>query len=155
MKVAVSLATVTIVTVAMLSARTAVWRGRGVRRSTAVVTVDGLTCALCVRRLEDRITMVPGVKAATVDLDRQAAGLKFENGAMVSQDDITAAVRDAGFRATSVEWGKGLDAFPILAQLVIHSKAPPTCADRVTRRVGRRRRHGFGDHPYMRKSERP
>lgn len=138
-KVVLSLAAVTIVAVAMLSARTAVWRDRREWRSTAVVTVDGLTCTLCVRRLEDQITKVAGVKTVTVDLARQAAGLTFEEGATVSRDDITAAVRDAGFQATAVDWGKDLNALPMLGQLVIHGTERPACAEDVKRRLRRER----------------
>lgn len=53
------------------------------------------------------------------------------------QNDITAAVRDAGFQVTTVAWNKDLATLPILAQLVIHGKQRPACAETLTRRLQR------------------
>lgn len=132
------LITATVVTVT-LAARGLGRRIRTLHPSTAVVTVEGLTCDVCVQRLEDRMAKVPGVKSATVDLARQAAGLTFQPGATISQADIDAAVRDAGFQPTSVKWEKDLNALPVLAQLVMHGKQHPACADNVKRRLQRER----------------
>lgn len=135
--IAAAVVVIAIVVRAMLAAGTVGRRDRTRHPSTAVVTVEGLTCEVCVRRLEERISKVPGVKAATADLARQAAALTFEEGAAVSRDDITDAVQDAGFRATGVEWRKDLRRFPILAQLVMHGKLRPACAETLTRRLQR------------------
>lgn|SRR2546425_6212758 len=95
-----------------LGARPVGRRAHTVHPSSAVVMVDGLTCDACVRRLEDRIAKLPGVKNAGVDLARQAAGVTFDSGAPISADDIRAAVRDAGFQATGGRLGKNSDSAP-------------------------------------------
>lgn len=130
------LVTATIITV-LGAARTQVVQDPTRHPATAVVTVEGLRCELCVRRLEDRLALVPGVRRATVDLARQAAGLTFQEGATLSQEDLMAAVRDAGFQSTGLEWGKDLGAFPILAQLVVHGKQSPACAEGLKGRLQR------------------
>ena len=128
--------TATIVTV-LVAPRTQVVHSPTRHPASAAVTVEGLTCELCVRRLEDRLALLPGVKRATVDLARQAAGVTFEKGETISRDDLTAAVRDAGYQPVSVEWGKDLSAFPVLAQLIVHGKQTPACAERLKRRLQR------------------
>jgi Cu+-exporting ATPase len=130
------LVTATVVTV-LVAARSTGRHDPMFHPATAVLTVEGLTCELCVRRLENRMALVPGVRGATADFARQAAGLTFQEGATLSRDDLTAAVRDAGFRLTSLEWGKDLGAFPILAQLVVHGKQAPACAEDLKRRLQR------------------
>lgn len=123
------------VTATLVSASSVIWHGRLVQQSIAVVTVDGLTCSLCARQLEDSITQVSGVKSVTVDLGRQAAELTFDQGATVSGDSIVVAVRDAGFDPLRVEWDKRLDEFPILTGLMIHGRYSTACAEGVQHRL--------------------
>jgi len=57
--------------------------------------VEGMTCASCVKRVENSLAAVPGVKEATVNLATEAATVEAEPG--VSIEALRAAVEKAGY----------------------------------------------------------
>jgi len=63
------------------------------------ISIDGMTCAACVRRVEMVLKKVPGVTAANVNLAARRAALEVDD-ASVSNDlnsQLEAAVEKAGF----------------------------------------------------------
>lgn len=60
-------------------------------------TVTGMTCAHCVRSVVEEVSEVPGVSTVDVDL---ASGRTEVAGAGFSDDEIRAAVQEAGYEAT-------------------------------------------------------
>ncbi|MER3439211.1 MAG: heavy metal translocating P-type ATPase, partial [Chloroflexota bacterium] len=59
--------------------------------------IEGMTCASCVRRVERALTKVPGVEEASVNLATETARVRLDP-AVVSQDQLIAAVEKAGYR---------------------------------------------------------
>lgn len=64
------------------------------------LAIDGMTCASCVRRVEQALAAVPGVFAASVDLASEKARVQ-SSGAAASA--LIAAIRRTGYRATLLE----------------------------------------------------
>ena len=63
------------------------------------LSIDGMTCAACVRRVETVLKKVPGVTQASVNLAARRAALELDD-ALVGQDlnrQLVAAVEKAGF----------------------------------------------------------
>ena len=67
------------------------------RRESLTVGVEGMTCASCVRRVENALTKVPGVLSATVNLASERATVEFLPG-QVAIADLRRAVDDVGYR---------------------------------------------------------
>jgi copper chaperone CopZ len=59
------------------------------------ITVDGMTCANCVRHVREALLEMPGVRAADVDLESGAARLTVDRE--VPRDAVAAALDDAGY----------------------------------------------------------
>ena len=59
--------------------------------------VEGMTCASCVRRVEQALKSVPGVASAEVNLATETAAVALAEGA--SPEALIAAVRNAGYEA--------------------------------------------------------
>ncbi|WP_354677319.1 heavy-metal-associated domain-containing protein, partial [Cupriavidus plantarum] len=57
--------------------------------------VEGMTCASCVRRVENALARVPGVNDASVNLATEHVTLRAESGAALSA--AAQAVTDAGY----------------------------------------------------------
>jgi P-type Cu+ transporter len=66
--------------------------------STVVLEVEGMTCAGCVRAVEEALGRVPGVCEATVNLATELARADVAPGTAV--DELIGAVASAGFRAS-------------------------------------------------------
>lgn len=70
------------------------------------LSIEGMTCASCVFRVEKALSKVPGVTKATVNLATQRAHLTYDsnqtNPSNTSSDAI-AAVKKAGYEATAIE----------------------------------------------------
>ncbi|MDH5643451.1 MAG: copper ion binding protein, partial [Gemmatimonadota bacterium] len=64
-------------------------------------TIQGMTCASCVARVERAAKKVPGVLHATVNLATEKASVEFLP-AQVSSQRVAAAITDAGYAATPV-----------------------------------------------------
>ncbi len=63
-----------------------------------VFSIDGMTCASCVRKVEKALSGVPGVRSAAVNLATEKARVEFDPKA-VDIKDLERAVADAGYRA--------------------------------------------------------
>ena len=61
---------------------------------TRTYTVSGMTCAHCVRSVEEEVGQVAGVESVAVDLE---SGRVEVAGAQVADDDVRAAVAEAGY----------------------------------------------------------
>ncbi len=64
----------------------------------ATLTIGGMTCASCVRRVERALTRVDGVHEASVNLATERASVRFDP-ALVEVEALTAAVAKAGYTA--------------------------------------------------------
>jgi P-type Cu+ transporter len=62
------------------------------------LTISGMTCASCVRRVERSLAKVPGVASASVNLATERATVSYD-AASVSPADLMAAVERAGYGA--------------------------------------------------------
>ena len=61
---------------------------------TSTYTVAGMTCSHCVVSISEEVAEVPGVHAVDVDL---ASGRLIISGDGVREDDVLAAVAEAGY----------------------------------------------------------
>lgn len=105
----------------------------------AAVSVEGLVCSACVRRLQEHLASLSGVTSAQVDPARRLAIVTVADRAKTSDEQIRAVVRDAGFQPVHIEWGKSVELLPVLAQLVIHGTRAPRCAAKLEQTLQRRR----------------
>lgn len=67
---------------------------------TATLAVSGMTCAACVRRVEQALGKVPGVETAAVNLATEQAIVTLSGQATIN--DLISAVDAAGYGATPV-----------------------------------------------------
>jgi copper ion binding protein len=65
---------------------------------TVKLGVDGMSCVHCVKRVEDALKAVKGVKKAKVSLENKCADVTFVP-AKVAIADLVKAVTDAGYSA--------------------------------------------------------
>jgi Cu+-exporting ATPase len=77
--------------------------GYGVAAETAEIEVEGMTCASCVRRVEQAIAAVPGVLKASVNLATERA--RIEAVGTVPFPEIEAAIRKAGYEPRRIPSG--------------------------------------------------
>ena len=82
--------------------------------STWRFSVQGMSCASCVGRVERALLRVPGVVAASVNLATESA--QVQTDASVAVESLIAAVRDAGYTATLAEAAAVPDAAAARAQ---------------------------------------
>jgi Cu+-exporting ATPase len=80
--------------------------GYTVPSEEAILPIDGMTCASCVRRVEKAITRLPGVENAAVNLATEQATVRF-NPAMVGRDEFRRAIEKAGYEIRSTEPANG------------------------------------------------
>ncbi len=66
------------------------------------LSITGMTCASCVRRVEKALARVPGVQAASVNLATEHAGVTVDPAATPALDDLVAAVERAGYGALPI-----------------------------------------------------
>ncbi len=66
--------------------------------STHEFTVTGMTCQHCVTSVTEEVCEVPGVSAVDVDL---ASGALRVTGEAVTDEQVRAAVAEAGYAATA------------------------------------------------------
>lgn len=62
------------------------------------LTIDGMTCASCVSKVEKALTSVPGVQAARVNLATEKARVKMDHDSVL-HEDILKAVEKVGYTA--------------------------------------------------------
>jgi Cu+-exporting ATPase len=77
--------------------------GYEVPEEEVVLSIDGMTCASCVARVEKSLNKVAGVSSASVNLATEQATIKALAG--VSLDALVSAVQKAGYDATIPETG--------------------------------------------------
>jgi Cu+-exporting ATPase len=63
----------------------------------AILPIEGMTCASCVRRVEKALTKVPGVTDANVNLAAEKAAVTYDP-AVAELGQLTAAVEKAGYK---------------------------------------------------------
>ncbi|KNH06886.1 Lead, cadmium, zinc and mercury transporting ATPase Copper-translocating P-type ATPase [Candidatus Burkholderia brachyanthoides] len=68
---------------------------------TAEFAVSGMTCALCVARVEKVLRRVPGVESVAVNLATEKATVHASEA--VSDDQLVAAITKAGYEAARIE----------------------------------------------------
>ena len=68
---------------------------------TFTLHVEGMMCAHCQARVQKALAAVPGVQAASVDLEAATASVTAD--AAVTPDALTAAVTDAGYTVTELD----------------------------------------------------
>lgn len=78
--------------------------GYTVREEITELTIEEMTCASCVGRVEKALAQVPGVLEATVNLATERARIRHLSGA-VTIDDLEAAVMQAGYKSRRISAG--------------------------------------------------
>ena len=66
--------------------------------STATFTVSGMTCEHCVASVSDEVLEIAGVTG--VDVDLPSGRLTVTSDQPVSEDEVAAAVVEAGYRVS-------------------------------------------------------
>ncbi len=108
----------------------------------AVLSIEGMTCASCVRRVEKSLARVPGVSDANVNFATEQAVIRFDP-AQTSLSDLRAAVDKAGYRV-----GEGVDdsvAAPAAPAATAPVAASRTPAEAALEARERRRDHEIAD----------
>lgn len=70
----------------------------------AVITVKGLACPFCVHGLKKQLSRLPGAERVDVTLGTGVAVVTFAPASTVTEPQIRAAVKRAGFTAGKIEW---------------------------------------------------
>lgn len=68
-------------------------------QATVELHVEGMTCQGCVRSVEKKLSNVPGVASARVDLAAKTASVEYDS-AQTDADRMIAAVEQIGFQAS-------------------------------------------------------
>lgn len=62
------------------------------------ITVNGMTCDHCKKTVEDAVKKIPGIKSASVDLDKKELKYEEEDKNMpIALDIIMDAIKDLGY----------------------------------------------------------
>ncbi|BDG61501.1 heavy metal translocating P-type ATPase [Caldinitratiruptor microaerophilus] len=80
--------------------------GYGVAREKVTLNIRGMTCASCVARVEKRLSRLPGVQRAAVNLSTEKATVEFTPG-LVDVEEMIRAVTEAGYGAEVAREDKG------------------------------------------------
>ena len=91
----------------------------------AVLPIEGMTCASCVRRVEKGLEKVPGVTAANVNLATERATVAYDP-AVADLATLRTAVERAGYRVGDVP---GPEALPAVQQPAIRADAAGAALD--------------------------
>lgn len=73
--------------------------GYGVGETSMELSIEGMSCASCVGRVEKALKQVPNVRTASVNLAAERARVSYVAGT-VSASDLIAAVEQAGYHAS-------------------------------------------------------
>ncbi|GGB92533.1 copper-translocating P-type ATPase [Marinobacterium zhoushanense] len=74
--------------------------GYSVPATTTELSIEGMSCASCVGRVERALRAIPGVIEANVNLATERASVRGNAGA----EALIAAVADAGYTASPLDW---------------------------------------------------
>jgi len=66
---------------------------------TTTIAIDGMTCGHCVGAVTQELSKLAGVSSVDVDLASGTATVR--SSALLDQDEVTAAVDEAGFEVVS------------------------------------------------------
>ncbi|MDH4196929.1 MAG: heavy metal translocating P-type ATPase, partial [Candidatus Aminicenantes bacterium] len=83
--------------------------GYGVGTAAAELSIEGMSCASCVRHVEEALRALPGVLKASVNLATQKASVEFIP-TLVGLADLRKAVEAAGYKVVEEAGGEGQDA---------------------------------------------
>lgn len=64
------------------------------------IFIEGMSCAHCVRHVEEALEEIQGIKSVLVNLEEKCA--KIELSSEVSDAEIKAAIEDAGYDVTEI-----------------------------------------------------
>lgn len=70
------------------------------------VNIEGMHCKHCAAAVKEQLEKVNGVKSVKVDLNKKCAVLSCESE--IKENDVIAAISEAGFEFKSMEDKKGL-----------------------------------------------
>ena len=70
----------------------------------AVIAVKGLSCPICVHRLEKVLGRLPEAEGAAVNLEKGQAVVTFGANAKITDTQLSQTIRDAGFVPGRIEW---------------------------------------------------
>ncbi len=76
--------------------------GYGVLNEKVVIKIGGMTCAMCVKAIEDGIGRLDGISSVNVNLSSEKAYVTY-NPRMVSIEDMKNAIEDIGYQYLGVE----------------------------------------------------
>ena len=79
--------------------------GYGVGTRKVTLGIDGMTCAACVSHVENALSSVQGVEAASVNLATERATVEYVQG-VAGIADLRHAVEDSGYSATALADGE-------------------------------------------------
>ncbi|MCO6040675.1 heavy metal translocating P-type ATPase [Thermococcus alcaliphilus] len=71
-------------------------------RRDAVIKIGGMTCAMCVKTVENAIKELPGVMEVSINLATESARVSY-NPALVTVEDIKKAIESVGYEFIGVE----------------------------------------------------
>jgi P-type Cu+ transporter len=91
----------------------------------AVLPIEGMTCASCVRRVEKGLEKVPGVSAATVNLATERATVAYDP-AVADLATLRGAVERSGYRVGELP---AVETSPAAQQSAARPAAPATAVD--------------------------
>lgn len=67
------------------------------------IKVSGMVCSMCAQGIKKRFSAIKEVKETNVNLDNKLVQLKTEGDVDVSDDQIKAAIQEAGYNVASIE----------------------------------------------------
>lgn len=68
-----------------------------------LVRIEGLACPFCAYGVEKQLKKIAGVETASVNLGAGSALLVLKAGAAITPEQIQAAVKKAGFKASEIK----------------------------------------------------
>lgn len=72
-----------------------------------ILGIRGMTCAACVRRVEEGLRQMPGVQSVTVNFATEKAHVEYDPG-LISVTDLQKKVRDIGYEAFADDASAGM-----------------------------------------------
>ncbi len=69
--------------------------------STISLKIEGMTCGMCVSRIEKALNALDSVSEATVNLDENRADVKYDSGS-VKIEELIAVIEEAGYNASAL-----------------------------------------------------
>jgi copper chaperone CopZ len=70
---------------------------------SATVGVDGLTCSMCAKGVEESLKQLDFIENVKIDLNKLIATINFKKNSTVEIDKLREMIEDAGFSVRSLE----------------------------------------------------